>query len=374
LAGALEDLALAYDAAGKPADEPAYLASFKMYEALVKEFPDYAQYKVGLGVDLWNLGAYVAPQRSDQAEAYYNRGLEVLKGAYSADALRVQLGILNNLGEMRQNAGGPGAEEALRDALAVAQQLVAQKPAAKADLTYLAIVQNNLGAAATAAGRTQEAEQLYAASIAGFTRLRNENPKDINLQTYLGSVYEGQAQLWDKAGQLERARQSIEASVAHDQEAVKLTDGKVAVTASRCEATSRRWRKSAWNFMLAMMPLGRRWKCPKCRQPPGRATWTLQSSWRRAWPQRIKMPNSSPCGASRLTTNARVALPSCFARRSTLVPNSQKRSSPMLTSRLSSGSPSSAASWETSVEAGHDRVDDRLAFNRVKNGATFQYL
>jgi eukaryotic-like serine/threonine-protein kinase len=228
LAGATGDLALAYEKAGKPAAEPTYLESLGMYEALVNQFPDNAQYKVGLGMELRNLGAYVAPAHPDQAEAYYSRGLEVLKGANSTDALRVQLGMLNNLGEMRQNAGRPGAEEALSNALTVAQQLVAQKPTAKTDLIYLAIVQNNLGDVAAAAGHTQQAEQFYAAAIEGFTRLSNENPKAVDLQTYLGSVYDGQAQLWDKAGQLEKARQSIEASVVHEQEAVKLTDGKVA--------------------------------------------------------------------------------------------------------------------------------------------------
>jgi serine/threonine-protein kinase len=228
LAGSLEDLALAYDAAGKPAVEPTYLESIKISEKLVREFPDNAEYRIDLGRCLRNLGAYVAGAHPDQAESFYNRGLEALKGAHSTEALRVQFGILNNLGEMRQNAGRPGAEEALRNALAIIQELVGRKPTAKTDLIYLAIVQNNLGDAAAAAGRTQEAEQFYATSIEGFTRLSSENPKAIDLQTYLGSVYEGQAQLWDKVGEREKARQSIEAAVAHEQQAVKLTDGKVA--------------------------------------------------------------------------------------------------------------------------------------------------
>jgi serine/threonine-protein kinase len=226
LAGALEDLALAYDAAGKPAVEPTYLESIKISEKLVHEFPDNPNYRIDLAGCLRNLGAYVAGAHPDQAESLYNRGLEALKGAHSTEALRERFTILNNLGEMRQNTGRPGAEEALRNALAIVQKLVARKPVLKTDLVYFAIVQNNLGDVA-AAGRTHEAEQLYAASIEGFTQLANENPKAVDLQTYLGSVYEGQAQLLEKIGQREKARRSIEASVTHEQQAVKLTDGKV---------------------------------------------------------------------------------------------------------------------------------------------------
>ncbi len=228
LAGSLEDLALAYEAAGKPA-ESTYLEALKIDEKLVSEFPDNPNYRINLARCVRNLGPLLASNnRPDQAEAYYDRGLEAVKGVQTPEGLREQFAILNNLGELRQNAGRPGAEEAHRQALAIIQELAARKPVVKTDLVYLAIIQNNLGDDAAAAGRTEDAERLYATSIEGFTRLSNENPKAIDLQTYLGSVYEGQAQMWDKIGQLDKARQSIEASVAHEQQAVKLTDGKVA--------------------------------------------------------------------------------------------------------------------------------------------------
>jgi len=227
LAGALDDLALAYDAAARPEAKATYLESLKMSEKLVSEYPDNADYRINLGLCARNLGAYVADKHPDQAESYYSRGLEALKGAHSDGSLRERVTILINLGVMRQNAGRPDAEEAQRSALSILQELVTRKPVKRTDLIYMAIVQNNMGDTAAAAGRAQEAEKLYATAIEGFTRLSNENPKEIDLQTYLGSVYDGQAQLWEKTGQLEKARQSIEASVAHEQQAVKLTDGKV---------------------------------------------------------------------------------------------------------------------------------------------------
>lgn len=227
LAGALDDLALAYDNADKPEAEATYLESLKMSEKLVREFPDNADYRINLGLCARNLGAYVANKHPDQAESYYNRGLDALKGAHSDGSLREQVTILINLGVMRQNAGRPGADEAQQSALSILQELVSRKPVKKTDLIYMAIVQNNMGDTAASAGRTQEAEKSYATAIEGLTRLSNENPKDINLQTYLGSAYEGQAQLQDKIGQPAKARESIEASVAHEQQAVKLTDSKV---------------------------------------------------------------------------------------------------------------------------------------------------
>ena len=227
LAGAVDDLALAYDNAGRPEAEATYLESLRMSQELVREFPDNTDYRISLGLCARNLGAYVADKHPDQAESYYNRGLEALKGAHSDAALREQVTILINLGVMRQNAGRPGADEAQRSAFSILQELVTRKPVKKTDLIYMAIVQNNMGDTAAAAGRAQEAEKLYATAIEGFTRLSNENPKDINLQTYLGSSYDGQAQFLQKTGQLEKARQSIEASVAHEQQAFQLTDGKV---------------------------------------------------------------------------------------------------------------------------------------------------
>ena len=116
----------------------------------------------------------------------------------------------------------------MRRSISICEELTARKSAARADRQTLAIAQNNLAEVLVAAGRVQEAGPLFAKSIAGLDRLAREFTKAVDTQNYLGYVFEQQAQLLAKIGELPRARQSIEAAVEHQRQAVKLTDGKVA--------------------------------------------------------------------------------------------------------------------------------------------------
>lgn len=141
--------------------------------------------------------------------------------------MREEATVLSNLGELRRSAGRPGAEESLRRSIAISQELTARKPAARADRQTLAIAQNNLAEVLQAAGRKEEARSFFAASIASLEQLAAENPKAVDTQNYLGYICEQQAGLLSQLGQPERARKSIESAVAHQRQAVKLTDGKV---------------------------------------------------------------------------------------------------------------------------------------------------
>jgi eukaryotic-like serine/threonine-protein kinase len=228
LAGNLQNLALAYDAKGDATAEPTYAESLKMYEALVRKFPDNAQYKEGLARSLRNFGAYeAATNRLDRAESCYIRGLSVLKNLHTTESQRIQVGNYVNLGNLRNDAHRPGAEEPLRQAVAISEVLVARKPATREDRVSLAIAQNDLGETMRNSDRTEEAGRLYESAIAGFNTLASENPKAIDIQDYLGYTYESQAELLEKIGQPNKARQSIEAAVQHQQNAIKLSDGKV---------------------------------------------------------------------------------------------------------------------------------------------------
>ena len=170
--------------------------------------------------------------RPDEAESCYTRGLTVLdfkdKAARTTVSLRELATVLSNLGELRRAAGRPGAEDSLRRSISICEELAARKSAARADRQTLAIAQNNLAEVLVAAGRVEEAGSLFAKSITGLDRLAREFTKAVDTQNYLGYVYEQQAQLLAKIGQLPKARQSIEAAVEHQRQAVKLTDGKVA--------------------------------------------------------------------------------------------------------------------------------------------------
>jgi hypothetical protein len=78
-----------------------------------------------------------------------------------------------------------------------------------------------------AANHLGEAGQVFAHSIAGLDLLEKENPKAVDTLNYLGYVCEQQSKLLASMGQPEQARRSIETAVRHQQQAVKLTDGKV---------------------------------------------------------------------------------------------------------------------------------------------------
>src|SRR5208282_5773595 len=223
LAGTVLDLALAYDAAGNPAAQSNYLESLKIDEALVHEFPDNANYKVAEGLCLMDLGAYVRESnRNDEAESYYLRALAVLKDVPTDQSLRQQAGLYSNLGDLRHDMKKPGAEEALLQSIAISEKLVARKPPARGDRTYLAIAQNNLGEALKDTNRTDEAGKYLDSAIAGFDSLARESPKAVDIQDYLGYSLETQAELMEKIGQPEKARKSIEAAVQHQQNAVTL--------------------------------------------------------------------------------------------------------------------------------------------------------
>ena len=232
LACHLRNLGRAYEAAGQDAAEASYQESLKISERLAREFPDNINYQIELGRCLNALGARVAAaHRAEQAESFYSRGLAVLsfkdKAARTTESLREQATVLSNLGELQRAEGRPGAEESLRHSIAISEELAARKPAARVDRQTLAIAQNNLAEVLEAAGRAEEAGQTFARSRAGLDLLASENSKAVDTQNYLGYVCEQQAKLLAKIGQPGKARQSIESAVAHQRQAVKLTDGKV---------------------------------------------------------------------------------------------------------------------------------------------------
>jgi len=232
LAGDLRNLGRAYEAAEQGAAEASYQESLEISERLAREFPANIDYQIELGRCLNTLGAHLAAaNKADQAESSYTRGLAVLsfkdQAARTTESLREQATLLSNLGELQRAGGRPGADGSLRHSIAIFEELAARKPAARIDRQTLAIAQNNLAEVLVAAGRAEEAGQTFAKSRAGLDLLASENSKAVDTQNYLGYVCEQQAMLQAKIGQPEQALQSIKAAVAHQRQAVKLTDGKV---------------------------------------------------------------------------------------------------------------------------------------------------
>ena len=234
LAGDLQSLGQALQTAGRAEAEATLQQALKIDEKLATEFPANVEYQLELGRCLKTLGVLVASlNRGGEVEAFYTRALGVLdfkdKTTRTAESLREQAEVLSNLGEFRRAAGRPGAEESLRRSIAISEELAARKPAARADRQTLAVAQNNLAEVLDGAGRTEDAKQLFARSIAGLDALAAEMPRASDTQNYLGYVCEQQGKLLAKIGQPEQAKSALEQAVAHQRQAVKLTDGNVRV-------------------------------------------------------------------------------------------------------------------------------------------------
>ena len=84
--------------------------------------------------------------------------------------------------------------------------------------------QNNLAEVLDGAGRSDDAKQLFARSIASLNAWA-PRCRASDTQNYLGYVFEQQGKLLAKTGQPEQAKSALEQAVAHQRQAVTLTDG-----------------------------------------------------------------------------------------------------------------------------------------------------
>jgi hypothetical protein len=163
----------------------------------------------------------------------------------------------------------------------------------------------------------------------------------------LGSVYDGQAQLWDKTGQLEKAGQSIEPSVVHEQEAVKLTDGKVAAY---------RIALAGHLAILAKICLELRAYDDAIRAAVDMSKIPSVSGQRYVDAAKLLAQDMNAANEDTQPDRARrdqigrqfPAASRCyFVRRSTPIPSLRKKSSLTLSSHLSSAGPKSGMFWAT---------------------------
>ena len=122
-----------------PKVEETYNRALKIYEKLVKDYPENVDYRAGEAQCLQNLGPVVADTgRPEQAEAMYHKALILLETndakSQTPEFLRYRAGILSNLGHLRR----PNAEDAFRRSIALSANLVEHQPAVVADIHNLA--------------------------------------------------------------------------------------------------------------------------------------------------------------------------------------------------------------------------------------------
>ena len=189
LAQNLAELGLLLHALNKPQSEHAFQESTAIYEKLVTTYPDNFEYKIGQARCLRDQGTIVASLgHAGEAEAIYRKALALFDAkdarAQSAESLRIQAGVLNNLGDLHR----PGAEKAFRDSIALSSRLLDRPTPANKDLHNRSIAQNNLAEVLIGEKKLTEAESIYAQAVAGFEKLVTNAPKAIDFQSHFGIV------------------------------------------------------------------------------------------------------------------------------------------------------------------------------------------
>jgi eukaryotic-like serine/threonine-protein kinase len=224
LANNLANLVLGLQVVDPTKVEETYSKALAIYEKLVSDHPDNVEYRLGLAHCLQNQGAVLAAaDKPEKAEAIYKEALVKLetKGEKvpSSARLRVQAGLLNNLGELDL----PGAEDAYRQSIALSQSLVNRKPMLSTDRHTLAIAQSNLGKFLLDGKRLEEAGPFFAESVANLEKLVAEAPKSIDLRSHLGIVLATEAKWLDSSDKTGEAKTVLTRAVEHQRRAIELS-------------------------------------------------------------------------------------------------------------------------------------------------------
>jgi serine/threonine protein kinase len=233
LATTLSNLALAQEAVDPAKAEQIYQSALSLFEALVNGYPDNVEYRLGLARCLRNFGPLIASaHRDDEAQAVYHKALAALQTNDSAalqPAARRERGILlNNLGELQLSLKRPEAEKTLREAIDTFDRLASRESASQGDRHYLAIAQANLGELLVGLKRLDEATSQLNKATAGFDKLATEQPRSIEIQSHFGMVRAVQSRCLATLGNSEEAKRALENAIAHQREAVELSQNRPA--------------------------------------------------------------------------------------------------------------------------------------------------
>jgi serine/threonine-protein kinase len=219
----LADLGLVLHELGEPQAEETFQASAAIYDKLVAAHPDNVDYQIGQARCLRDQGVVVAAKgQPEQAETIYRKALARFdpknSKTHTSEALRLQAGLLNNLGDLHR----PGAEEAFRDSIAISDRLAKHQPTANTDIHVLAIAQFNLGEFLVDQKRLPDAGLLLAQSVAHLQKLVTSAPKAIDFQSHFGIVLASQGRWLDQTGKTPEGKVALENAVEHQRTAVKL--------------------------------------------------------------------------------------------------------------------------------------------------------
>ncbi|MGP0069382.1 MAG: protein kinase domain-containing protein [Isosphaeraceae bacterium] len=227
LAVNLDNLALAMQAVDPPGAEATQRAAVVLFDKLIADHPDNVEYQLGRSRCLMNQGAVLASAgRFDQAEATYRQALARVETKdpklQTPEAMRLKALLLNNLADVFREVKRPGAEETLRRAMGIFEELASRATAGSKDRHDLAIARFNLGDTLVDLGRLPEAEPVIAGAQADFERLVAGAPKSVDYHSQLGLLLGLQGDLLARTGKLSEARTALERAVAQQARAVDL--------------------------------------------------------------------------------------------------------------------------------------------------------
>ena len=225
LADNYDSIALALSAEGQPGVDEAFQTATKLFDELVRTYPDSIQYRIRQATSLRNQGAALAQAgHPEKSMPVYRQALAILDSkdikAQTANLQRTKAELLNNLGGKQL---GGGDEDALRKSIAISEQLVAKQGSAGKDRNNLAIAEYNLADLLVSRSRLPEAGGFFDRSVANFEKVVAAAPKVAEIRHHFGIIRAGQAKWFDLSGKTAEAKSALLSAVDQQREAVALS-------------------------------------------------------------------------------------------------------------------------------------------------------
>jgi tetratricopeptide (TPR) repeat protein len=136
--------------------------------------------------------------------------------------MRIQAGVLNNLGDVLQATAPAEAEAALRRALGLLEVLAARPSATLTDRHYLAAAELNLGDALRRRRALPEAEAILARAEADYEKLVVTAPRSIDFRAQLAMAQGYLGAALAESGRLDAAADALARAIGHQDRAVQL--------------------------------------------------------------------------------------------------------------------------------------------------------
>jgi serine/threonine protein kinase len=218
-----ESLGSSLNAVDRPGAKENLHTANRIYEDLVARYPDNIDYRLGQAHCSREEAAIAAAAHPEDSEAIAKAALRKLDAqdgkATTPEALRMKASLLCNLGTLKRS----GAEQALRDSIAISESLSNRQPSVSEDRHNLAVAQSNLGDLFVDRKRFTEAKPVLAQAIANLGKLVNEAPKAIDHQSHLGIILELQGKCLEQSSELILAKTAFENAVSHQRQAIRLS-------------------------------------------------------------------------------------------------------------------------------------------------------